>query len=372
MEIRHQISIPALVITGIGDAESSKTIKGTAQEAISMTGLLALLPLERTDAAEIREALATSICLMTPDKRNEIIFNLKELGCLSPDTPVGKLLEGKLTEVEKEGCENAGIDRLLELLFSLLVILGQGNTARNAAAAKFGEISVQQAVAAGDKGVNAAIANFGGALTGMVIGTAVAGVGFQQFSKGTSGQIRNISTNGREVSQLRAQNAASSNALNRPGSPMTVSSPQKNLQTLDSKGKQLTLKENEPSLSGEERAVLNQTIIRTDAKISAKELASQTNSQQFSQQQFGGQTVTTFSQPLSAIAQASGGVFAANQQAGSKVNDAQGVIASTLQHSEEQASQRATELLARMFSMIASSSEQSRATLDSMVQNIKA
>ena len=52
--------------------------------------------------------------------------------------------------------------------------------------------------------------------------------------------------------------------------------------------------------------------------------------------------------------------------------DAHGAVASTIQHSEEQAAQRATELLTRMFSMIASSSDQSRATLDSIVQNIKA
>lgn len=372
MEIRNQITIPAPVIIDISGAERTKANKGTDQEAISMTALLTLLPLERIDATQNRHALETSISLMTLNKRKEVIFNLRELVSESEDTPVGKLLKGKLPEVEKEVIENTGIDHLLDLLFSLLLTLGQGNTARNAAAAKFGEISVQQAAAAGAKGVNAAIANLGGAAIGLAVGTAVAGVGFKKFAKATNGQIKNISTNGREVNQLRAQNAAASNALNRPGSPTTGSSPQKSLQTLDSKGKQLELKANGPSLSSEEQAVLNQTILRTDAKIAAKELASQTNSQKFSQQQFGGQTVTTFSQPLSGIVQAFGGVSAATQQAASKVDEAHGVVASTIQHSEEQASQRAAELLTRMFSMIASSSEQNRTTLDSIVQNIKA
>ncbi|MEB0010300.1 IpaC/SipC family type III secretion system effector [Glaciimonas sp. Gout2] len=372
MEIRNQVTILTPANADINSAESSKTIKGTAKDAISITALLTLLPLEMADATESRRALESSISLMAPDKRKEIIVNLRELVDESVDTPVGKLLEKKLPEVEKEVIENAGIDRLLELLFSLLMTLGQSNTARNAAAAKFAEISVQQAAAAGAKGVNAAIANLGGAVTGMAVGTAVAGVGFQKFSKATNGQIRNISTNGRQVNQLRAQNAATSNALNRSSPPSAGSSPQKSLQTLDSKGKQLELKANAPSISSEEQAVLNQTILRTDAKIAAKELASQSNSQKFSQQQFGGQTVISFSQPLSAIAQASGGVISAEQQAASKLSDAHGAVASTIQHSEEQAAQRATELLTRMFSMIASSSDQSRATLDSIVQNIKA
>jgi len=47
-------------------------------------------------------------------------------------------------------------------------------------------------------------------------------------------------------------------------------------------------------------------------------------------------------------------------------------VASTVQHNEEQAAQRSVDLLLKIFSLIVTSSEQSRSTLDSMSQAIKA
>ncbi|QRX82148.1 IpaC/SipC family type III secretion system effector [Glaciimonas sp. PAMC28666] len=371
MEIRSQPSVLFQNTTNVGRGGVTKPDEKSMPDSVSMATLVDRLPLEKSCAIVDRSALESAIILASPDKRKEIILHLNELGRASVGTPLGDLLSRKLPEVRKEESQSGGVERLLELLFSLLMILGKANTARNAAATKFGEIAVEQAALAGAKVVSAAVANLGGAVVGMALGTVAAGVGFKQFAKGTSGQIRNTSLNGREVSQLRSQNAAVKNALNRPAPP-TTTSPQKTLQTLEANGKTLELQKNSPTLSTEERAVLNQTIIRTEAKIADKELASQINSQKFGRSQFAGQTVATFAQPLSAIGQASASVQASQQQAASKIADAQGAIASTIQRSEEQATQRSVDLIARAFSQIIATSEQNRATVESLGRGIKA
>ena len=455
MEIRNQVSVPFHETSNINRGANTKPIERIMPELVSMATFVDRLPLETSDSIVDRSSLETSIILASPDKRKEIISHLNELRRVSAGNPLGELLDRKLPDVKKEGQQNNGVERLLELLFSLLMILGKANTARNAAATKFGAIALDQAAAAGAKAVSAAVANLGGAVGGMALGVVAAGVGFKQFSKGTNGQIRNSSINGREVSQLRAQNASAKNALNRPAVPTItgpqrslqklesnskelapqknaptlsteerpvlsqtalrteakiggakgqirntspggqepseitaqnvstnnapnppispgVSSPQKSVQKLESNGKELELQKNSPDLSTEERAVLSQTMLRTEAKISAKELASQINSQKFGRAQFAGQTVATFAQPLSAIGQASAGVQASQFQAASKIADAQGAIASTIQRSEEQATQRSIDLIARTFSQILATSEQNRTTVESLGRSIKA
>lgn len=346
--------------------------QGKNQELLSMSEFLPALDVDGgSDQAQTRNALRDALAVLTPEQRKEVVATLKDLARNADGTSVGELLDSKLPDVEKEVSKGASVDRLLEMLFMLVMLLGQANTARNSNAAKFGEISVKQAQASGDKGISAANANFGGALSGMVLGTVTAAVGFHQFAKGTSGQIKNISTNGRDVKQIRYESALAGNALNRPTSPLAGASPQERLRTLDAQGRPVNLRNDQPHLGGDEHAVLNQPKLRTDVRAHAQELSQQENYQKYAQQQYAGQVVSSFAPQLSNLAQAGSGTVAAADNAAAKINDAEGAMASTVQHNEEQAAQRSVELLMQIFSLIVTSSEQSRSTLDSMSQAIK-
>jgi hypothetical protein len=373
MEISNHIPLAPMFISGSADAADAGERK--AGQPLSMAAFLDALKLEPedgSDQAQIRGILRDALGAMSPESRKELVSALKELGRNAAGTEVGALLDSKLPDVEKEAHKGAGIDRLLELLFMLLIMLGQANTARNGNAAKFGEITVKQAAAAGAKGVNAANSNLGGALAGVALGTMVAGVGFRQVSRATGGQIKNIAVNGRGVSQLRQQNAQTGNALNRQASPMTGAGPQEQVRTLDAPGRPVGLQDSRPQLGGDEHAVLSQPIQRTEAQINAREMAFQENQHKYGQQQTSGYIVSGFSQPIASVAQAGAGIEAAAQSSAGKVNDAEGAVASSVQHNEEQAAQRSVDLLLKIFALIASTTEQNRGTLDAMAQAIKA
>jgi hypothetical protein len=373
MEISNHIPLMPMFITDAADAGGAGERK--AGQPLSMAAFLDALKLEPedgSDQAQVRSILRDALGAMSPESRKELVSALKQLGRSAAGTEVGALLDSKLPDVEKEASKGAGIDRLLELLFALLMMLGQANTARNGNAAKFGEITVKQAAAAGDKGISAANSNFGGALAGLALGTVVAGAGFRQFSKATSGQIKNIAVNGRGVNQLRQQNAQTGNALNRQASPMTGAGPQERVKTLDAQGRPVGLQDSRPQLGGDEHAVLSQPIQRTEAQINAREIALQENQQKYAQQQTGGYIVSSFAQPIAGVAQAGAGIEAAAQSSAGKVNDAEGAVASSVQHNEEQAAQRSVDLLLKIFSLIAATTEQTRGTLDAMSQAIKA
>jgi len=370
MQISSNTQLSQAVLSGTDAVRS----QDKDQEMLSMSAFFAALDLDDqagNDPVQVRNALRDSVASLTPEARKEVVATLRDLARGSDGTSVGELLDSNLPDVEKEASKGMSVDRLLEMLFMLIMLLGQSNTARNNNAAKFGEISVQQAQAAGDKGISAANANLGGALTGMVLGTVTAGVGFRQFAKGTSGQIKNISTNGRELKQLRHENALAGNALNRSTSPLTGTSPQERLHTLDTQHRSLNIQNNQPHLGGDEHAVLSQPMLRTEARINAQELSLQENQQKYAQTQYAGQVVSSFAPQLSSLAQAGAGTVAAAENSAAKINDAEGAVASTVQHNEEQAAQRSVELLTKIFSLIVTSSEQNRSTLDAISQAIK-
>ncbi|ASU39597.1 hypothetical protein hmeg3_15770 [Herbaspirillum sp. meg3] len=365
---------PSLASAAISHAQGTMG-EARSKEQIPMSTFFSSLNLdgaEGSDEAQLRNTLRDGLGAMSPESHKEVVSALKDLARTASGTDVGELIDGKLPDVEKEAHKGAGVDRLLELLFMLMMLLGQANTARNGNAAKFGEISVKQAQASGDKGVNAANSNFGGALAGMVLGTVTAGVGFRQFSKGTAGQTKNISTNGRDIKQLRHENTQAGNALNRPTSPMTAASPQQRVNTLDAQGRPVNVQNNQPHLGGDEHAVLNQPSNRTEVRVASQELSQQENYQKYAEQQYAGQVINTFAPQVSNLAQTGAAVNAAAQTAAGKINEAEGAVASTVQHNEEQAAQRSVDLLLKIFSLIVTSSEQSRSTLDSMSQAIKA
>ncbi|MFC6841804.1 hypothetical protein XthCFBP4691_12315 [Xanthomonas theicola] len=337
-----------------------------------MSAFCSELKLDGRDGPDdARSALRDALASMTPASRKETVERLKDLARSEDGTEIGSLLDSQLPGVEKEASRETGVDRLLDLLFMLMLLLGQANTLRNGNAAKFGEISVKQAEAAGAKGISAANAGLAGAATGMLLGTAVAGVGFGKYSKANKGQIKNIRTNARDFRQSRQENARLGNALNRSTSPLNGSSPQERLRTLDAQRRAVQVQNNQPHLSADEHAVLSQPMLRTQVRADAQDLANQENYHRYAGKQYAGQIVGSFAPQLSSLAQSGAGTAAAGQNAAAKVNDAEGAVASTVQHSEEQAAQRSVDLLMKIFSLVEGTSQQHRGTLDYLAQGIK-
>ncbi|MBB5390581.1 MULTISPECIES: IpaC/SipC family type III secretion system effector [unclassified Herbaspirillum] len=343
-----------------------------AQDLHPMSEFLQDLELDDTaQSAQRRESLKNDLVGMSSEQRTELIGMLKQLADETKGTKIGQMLDSKLPGVEDESRKGSGVDRLLELLFMLMVLLGQVNTSRNHTAAEFGKISVQQAQASGANGISAANANLGGAISGMLLSTAMSGVGLFQHAKGTTEQIKNLSKNGRSLRQMHQENAELNNALNRQASPLNNVNGPGHVNKLNTNGKIASLTDQQRHLTAEEHAVLRQPGLSQEPHAGELGIAQYENQQKHGHQQFSGQVVTSFGQPLSSTAQAGAGTAAAADNAVAKRNDAEGGVATNVQHNEEQAAERSQQLLSRILSLVDTASNRNLSTIDSIVQAIR-
>ncbi|PRC93870.1 IpaC/SipC family type III secretion system effector [Solimicrobium silvestre] len=328
-----------------------------------------------SDNARIRNDLSNALVAMSPERKGRVISNLTDMAhsaAVAGDSKVVDALKSKLPDVEKEARNGNSFDHLLELLFMLITLLGQANTARKNSAAKFGEIAFKQVQIAGANNIAAASANLAGSLSGMVIGVATGGVGFGVSAKATGNQVKNIKTNRRDTLDLRQKNNTLSNAINRPTSPSNGQSAQDKVRKLDAQGKELHVQENLPGLTSSERAVLSQPLERTNALIDSKQMVMDTNTQQFALQQQGGHLISSYAMPLANVAQAGAGVDAASKTSTATIVTAGGNAATTMQHSDDEISEQTNGLLAKMFALINSLSKANVNTLNAVSQSIKA
>lgn len=323
------------------------------------------------DPVVVRNVLRSHLQAMTPDGRNQLITCLEKLAEDDVGEEVKDLLESKLPAVKEEAENGWGIDHLVELLFLLYIVLGKANTERRNSAASLAEVSTLQAKASGENGINGAFANLTGSVVGAGLAVGVAGGGFAKYSKGTNGQIKNIQTNVRDVDRNRQMNADLNNALRRPVEPLSGNSPQERLKTLDTANGKVSIAPNQPNLTSEEQHTLQQLANRNEVTAAAQDASRRENEFVFSRDQAAGQTTMAIAQHMAPIGQTGFGIQAASANAQAKVNDAEAAVASTAQHSDEQAVQRLVDLLTKIFMLITSVSDSNNQVSSEIVRSIR-
>lgn len=325
-----------------------------------------------TDPSEVRSLLQSNLQIMSSDMHKEVITSLQQLAQDIDNKEIKDFLDTQLPGAKNEARDVASVDRLLELLFALLLLLGKVNIERNTNAAKFAEVSTLQAKVAGDKGISAAYSNLAGTLTSVVLGVGLASVGYARFASGTKAQIQNIQTNVRDVDHSRQMNAALNNAQRRQAGTLTGNSPQERLHTLETAKGKVAVASNQSHLTSEEQHTLQQPITRNEVIIASQDASRRENEYVNSQQQLGGQAIMTAAQHMVPIGTAGFNMQAASANAQAKVNDAEGAVASTVQHSDEQAAQRSSDLLVKIFTMIFSCTDEANRSAGQISQAIRA
>jgi len=329
---------------------------------------------EEMSNTEIRARNYHSDCVnwMSPFERAELVSELRRILLESAGTEVGDSIENAMPEVEAEARKSLSVDRLLQLLFELWYLLGKLNTERNNSAAKFAEVSVQQAQASGEKGISAANCNFGGALSALVLGAGVAGLGYRQFNKGANGQINNINDNSRGVNRLRAQNVNANNAMGRQPAPASGDTPRERFRALDTENGDLRIQNNQPHLTHEEQSTLHQPMNRMDVRIAGQQTTYDELQYEFGKMQMGGQTILQSSYLVGQVAQQTAGIPAATETAEGKINDSLGQVAVEIQRRDDEAAQHSMDAQQKIASMTTSVAEEANRNVGELSRSIKA
>lgn len=315
--------------------------------------------------------LPDALQAMPKQKRAELVAMLKDLQREDNGSEINQILDEKIPDVEKEASGGNAIDRLLDLLFMLISTLGKGQSARNGNAAKFAEMSVKLTEASGQKGINAAQISLGGAIAGMVMSTTTAAIGYGINARGTSNQIDNLKKNARTMDNMKKTNVHVDNEMRHPTSPMTGTSPQERVKVIETRRGPVEVDPCQQNLTPDERAVFEQPQLRSEALIQSKDHAFKISQLEAGRLQAAGSAVTGMTHQVGAVMPAVAATQAAAASAAAKADEAQGQVASSVQRSDEQQAQHGTELLMKIFALIAASSEMNRGTLDAISQGIK-
>lgn len=353
-------------------SESQLTIDKKNVPDQPVSDLIDFLPFNNEsqfDPVEARNLLRSQLLSMSADMRDEVITGLQQAAEHTDNKEIKNLLENQLPIVKQEAKDGVSIDRLLELLFAFLLLLGKLNVERNISGAKLAEVTTLHAKASGENGIDAAFSNLSGALVGGFMTAGVVAAGFLQFSKGTTHLQKNIETNVRDVNHNRQMTADLNNAIRRPVGSLSGNSPQERLKTLDTANGKVTIAPNQDDLNGNERSVLTRAVNQTQVTIENQDVVRRTNELAFSREQAGGQAIMSIGQHMAPIGQTGFGIQAASANAQAKVNDADAAVAATAQHSDEQAAQRSTENLAKVQAMISSVKDSDVRLLNDMIGN---
>lgn len=329
---------------------------------------------DRNGKVEVRKNIRDKLMGLSSEKRQEVVATLKELAQSAAGTELGDLLDGKLPDVEKEAGKGSSIDRLMELLFALLLLLGKANTERNANAAKMSEVSVAQAKFSGINGVNAANSNLYGAVTAMVLGVTIAGVGTGIAFKGAQKQITNIKTNVRSANALKEANLKNDAALRQhSGAPAAERNSQERFHDLETKdGSKIDILDDQSHLTNTDVATINKSVQANQVLISSSEVAANIGQHDAAQYQLAGQILAGVGAAVGGVGAAGYSLMAEGQRAASKINDAEATVASTLEHSETQGAQRMVDLLEKIFALIASAMDTANRNIADLSRSIGA
>jgi hypothetical protein len=329
---------------------------------------------ESTPEVRNRNALRHALVMSSSEKRDEVVAELKKFSGTVANSEFGNALAYQLSELEKKTDGNGlSIDRLLELLFSLLQLMAKVNTERSSNAAKVGEISVQQAKISGGNNVGAANSNLAGSITALTVGVGVAAIGLAKYGKGSKKHGGNLKGNNQKL-QVKSSGKNREGAVGKQQeAPVNTNVPQQKLDTVVSKQSNFSAEEaSRARLVQSEAKVVDGMADKSDSGPDFCQTSSGDNSLQFNRRQLAGQAISGFSPFVSNIAQSGFGVHAASKSAEAKVNDAEHDISSNMEHNEDQLAQRLSDLMVKLLSLIASASEEANRNVAERSQAIKA
>lgn len=343
-------------------------------DQLPMSSLVHSLNLDHQDDDRhtwLRLELHDTLQAMPEQKREEVRTTLRQLQRASGGTELGQILDEKMPDVEKEAKSGTNIDRLMDLLFTLIAALGKGQAARSVSSAKFAEMSVKLAQASGQKGIDAANINLCGTIAGFAFSAITAGIGFGVSARASSNNIDNLRTNSKFAENMKKTNIHVDGEMKRPALPATGKSPQERLNVIETQKGKVNVEPCQKNLQPEENAVLRQPLQRTEEQIQKREFAFRERQHKHEKQKVAGHAISGMVNQVGGLMPAIAGAEAAAQNAASKTTDAEGQVASTIQRSDEQQAQHATELLMKLFAQIVSVTDLNRGVLDAISQGIK-
>jgi hypothetical protein len=378
-QIRNTISqFDASLTSEAKEADKSASVASVASAASAIADhITASHP--QSDLVEFRKLLAMDLQNMSADGRDEIITALQQEAQKLDDEGIKKLplglqlnnaLESQLPIVKEEASHGSSIDRLLELLISLHLILGKAIIERSNSAAKLAELSTLQTKAAGEKTINSAEVTLLGAGAGFGMATLMSGIGLRQHAKGTGNLVRNMA-NKREVDSTRQMNTGLNNAQLRHGGALTGNSPQERLDTLDTPKGKVTIAPNESQLNRLEQNTLQRMPNDNEVTAASQEASYRENEYLFGQQLVAGNAIMAVSQQTALIGQSGFGVQAASATVGAKNIEVNVSVTSSAEHDEERLKQRLEEIANRLMATTNSIAESHNQLNTGIVGNIK-
>ncbi|MBR8313154.1 hypothetical protein KDW36_08065 [Burkholderia dolosa] len=239
--------------------------------------------------------------------------------------------------------------RLTDLLARALMLLGKISSERNANGMQMAVTSAEHARKAGDKIVESARHNLGGAIAGAAVGLVTTGTGTRQVMKSQTRQIKNLKFNDQKAMSLRDDARAIRKSIAQADAPELQPD---RLRNVGGDRHPATLQSSERNLTRAERDTLEVQASEMDQR--ALDLEQRSKEVSFEQQRKTvlGQAISSMAQPAAGIAQSGAGVAAAAATGQVKVEDSSSALASGMQQSLVQSAVRTEESVKALLSKL--------------------
>ncbi|AKM45439.1 hypothetical protein NL30_37130 [Burkholderia contaminans] len=252
-------------------------------------------------------------------------------------------------EAEPEAPKGDSFSRLTDLLTRALMLLGKMSSERNAAGMKMAVLSSEHARKAGDKIVESARHNLGGAIAGAAVGLIATGAGTRQVMKSQTRQIKNLKFNDKEAMTLRDDARAIRKSIAQADAHELQAD---RLRSVGGDRRSATLQSSERNLTRAERGTLEAQANEMDQRALELEHLSKEVPLQQQRKTVVGQAISSMAQPSAGIAQSGAGVAAAAATGQVKVEDSSSAIASSMQQSLVQSAARTEESVKALLSKL--------------------
>jgi len=323
ISVEDHLKLTMLDLQSLEEQQRSRVLAGVHAESEQLSGALDALEQHLVPASDERRALRAD-----PELRNA-----PDNGdAAGPAAPAGD-----------------SFSRLTELLTRAMLMLGKMSSERSAAGMQMAVTSAEHARKAGDKIVESARHNLGGAIAGAAVGLVTTTVGTGQVMKSHTRQIKNLQLNDRKATQLRDD----ARSIRKSIAQADVHELQPDqLRNVGGRRRSATLQSSERNLTRAEREVLEAKAVEMDQDaLSLEQLSREVT---LKQQRNGvrGQAIASMAQPAAGIAQSGAGVAAAAATGQVKVEDSSSAIAASMQQSLVQSAARTEESLKALLAKL--------------------
>ncbi len=302
---------------------------------------------------EVRRNIESALIAASRSDIEKITSYLEDYAQAAHDDPISKSVRQELPSINDNPYSKVQIGKLVDLLFSLILLMGKKETVSRQVSGKLGEVSVQQAISSGENMKMGSYVSFVGSALTTGISAAITVKSLSLSQKSTNNQISSLRNNSGSATSLQNDGAAIHNGVQRQGNTAA------------------NVQGNSTGITNAEEAIIQQDMPRSDAIIDAKNLAHQEEMAKCKELDVKANSFASIVQPFSSLTNSLAQMGATIYNAQAKQDDASGNVASTSQNSEIDAAKRSQDIMARMLALIDQLSSGNAATANLISGNIR-